>query len=371
MDIIHNKPDSQLYAQTAAFADTVPYPHSRELSKDIGSVATSLLAGNEVTTTEKRWNGETVERTTSPNDYVDFLRSADPETRSDITFLSEKIDAFDDFSGSVDEALKGTEDDDHYLGRGSNGKAFKFEQDGEGYAVKTGGVGYRDVRAFHRGEAMSPDRNIARLAAIDLDHNRSVMSLVPGELAETLTFSERRAIPRAQIKDAVATALDMYDHGLVIDPKPSNFLYDKERGFGFIDYGAQDADTRTTRAEQAMSLRGMLTWHPNSPDEPRYGTPEYDAFHDQITSESTQILNTFLDVLEEDYPDVLQAAAEVQEKINNDPMTYSPGMVYDISSLPDNEEGNAFKARILRLGLQGTAPRKPVEYDDSDFEVIG
>ena len=87
--------------------------------------------------------------------------------------------------------------------------------------------------------------------------------------------------------------------------------------------------------------------------------------------ESVHLLNPFLDILEEDYPGILREAAEVQARINADQMTLSSGMVYDIEQLPDNEEAEAFRARILRLGLQGTPPKQPVTYEDEDdFDVI-
>lgn len=347
------KPAEQIYAQTAAFADQQPYPHSRELSHRVGETAIALTSGQSVTTQNEHWDGRVEEHTVTPWDYVNFLRKADPETRADIAFLSDKMQAYSGFEESVSTTLRGAgKDSDSYLGSGSNGSAFRSEQDGKSFAVKTGGVEYPVLRAFRRGQNVD---NIAHLEAINLDEKVSVMDLLPGRLIETMGFAERDAIPRAHLKDVIDTVIQMHEAGLVMDPKPSNFLYDPEHGFSILDYHAAGGRNLTPvgQAEQVMELGTMLRYHPPSKETPGYDTPEYEAWQRRQATEDVSLLSKFLDVLEEDYPDVLREAAVRQLEINNNPHTHSGGMVYDTRYLPEGEPFDSFKTRVEQLGLQG------------------
>lgn len=194
------------------------------------------------------------------------------------------------------------------------------------------------------------------------------MTLVSGYTTEKLSYEQRRAIPRRHIGDAIALAIELYEEDLLIDPKPSNFLYDPGKGFGIIDYGSRDEKSGRTKVEQVMALKPMLISYPEA-NTPRFGTPEFEAYSLRKSGESIQILNTFLDVLEADYPDILEAAAREQAEINANSKTPSSGMIYNVERLPDTPEGRAFRDRIFRLGLQGTPPIEDI--DLGDLEVIG
>lgn len=368
IDIIHPKDDEQIYAETAAFAHEQPFPHDRQLSKDIGGTATAFIAGETVTTSHEDFTGNVEKREHTVANYVEFLRAMDPETRSDVGFLTDKMQAYDEFREDVDDALhEATENDAHYLGRGSNGKAFMFEKDGERYAVKTGGVSYSDVRAFNRAKDIE---NVGHLIAMDLDTNRSVMNLVPGIEAPRLTTAQRQQIPQQHIEDVIGKSIELYHAGIQIDPKPSNYLYDSEKGFGIIDYQAQqDGNRAWTLSDQAMSARTMLIFQNPSSAGPKYGTAEYDARQHDACVESVEMLNKFLDAMESKYPDVLEAAAARQAAINADPKTFSSGF-YPVHDMPtDTPELQAFKERVIQLGLQGREYH-PVSYDFDDTDII-
>lgn len=362
LETIHPKEDEQIYAETAAYAHEQPFPHSRELAQDIGGTATAFLGGESVTTYSRGFNNEIREEIEhTPKDYVDFLRNMDRETRADIGFLTDKMQSYDEFKSSVDAALTGaSEGDEHYLGRGLNGKAFMFERNGEKYAVKTGGVSYRDVRAFNRAKDIN---GVSHLIAIDLDSRHSVMNLVPGTEAPRLSSEERRNIPKKHISDLIGKAIELHEAGVQIDPKPSNFLYDNEKGFGVIDYGTRE-NSEWTVEDQVMTLSSMLTFKPYNPNGPAYGTPEYEADMHKGHEEAVALLNPFLDILEDEYPDILKAAARKQAEINADPRR--SGSFYSIYTMPtDTSELLAFKERIIRLGLQGEE-LKVYDYDDLD-----
>lgn len=85
-------------------------------------------------------------------------------------------------------------------------------------------------------------------------------------------------------------------------------------------------------------------------------TEEYEAWNRTESAKSVERLGKFLDILEAHHPDILEAAAVKQQKINNRPKTISPGFG-SIASLPSGEPFDEFARRVKRLGLQGTSAR--------------
>lgn len=362
LDIIHPKPDEQIYAQTAAYA--YEQPHARELGRDVGSVATAFLNDESVMTSGEGSDEQEAEHT--PEDYVSFLRAASPETRSDIGFLTDKMQAYADFKEDINAILaSSSEDDDHYLGKGSAGMAFKLHHDGQDYAIKRGGVGFGDVRAFNRAKDID---GISHLVAIDLDAKRSVMNLVPGTLATKLTNAEREAIPESHVSGVIAKAVELYDAGVRIDPKPSNFLYDKEKGFGIIDYQARQEDD--TLIDQVAGVSRMLIIRSNNADIPADGTPEYAEYERRGAESDSVILNKYLDVLSAKYPDILKQMAQRQADAIVDPKKGSGSLLYPYALPTSSPQVVAFKERLDTLGLLGEELELKGYVDEADEDGV-
>ncbi len=359
LDIIQPKSDEHIYAQTAAYVHE--QPHDRELGRDIGGVATAFVSGESVITTGEGSDKQETEHTSE--DYVSFLRAASPETRSDIGFLTDKMRAYADFKEDIDDILAdSSEDDEHYLGKGSAGMAFKLQRDDQDYAVKRGGVSFGDIRAFNRAKDID---GVSHLVAMDLDAKRSVMNLVPGTLATQLTNADRVAIPEVHVQGVIEKAVELYDAGVRIDPKPSNFLYDQEKGFGIIDY--QVLEEKDTLADQVAGTSRMLIIRSNNLDIPADGTPEYAAYEHRNAEADSIILNKYLNVLESKYPDILEQMAKRQADNIADPSIGSGSLFYPYALPTDTPQLAAFKDRLDTLGLLGEE-YVAKEYDDEADE---
>jgi len=355
-----------MYAQAAAYAHEQPYAHQRALEQDLGHTAAQLAAGEAIVTEDRNMFNNELRGTAEhgPEQYVNFLRNADPATRANIRFLANKMAEFDDFREPVAAILKDASiGDDHYLGRGSNGKAFRLTHDGVDYAVKTGGVSFLNVPAFREGDHIE---GISHLIAIDIDNEVSVMNLVPGTIPEKMAQEEKLAIPDEHIDAVIDKVIEMHDAGLHIDPKPSNFLYDKDKGFGIIDY--HSASSRNAAdlsvATQVMGARTMLVYT-NIGEMPKYGTPGYEQSRHEHLRFTVAMYNRFLDRLEANHPELLEQARVEQQAANANPKTTSSGIL-DIYTLPAGEPFDSFKDRVLKLGLEGDPPHVST-YDD-DFE---
>lgn len=383
MKIIPKTPE-HIHAQTTAFVDTIPVlEHRSALSRQIAHVATELTANRPVLSIQEKFatiSNETVEMTVEPDQYVNFLRQLSPEERADVAFLADASKRYSDFRESVEQATHGAnEESTNYLGRGIGGRAYRFSQDGVDYAVKFGNNSWSNIPAFRRAKDID---GVSHLYAADLDNNIAVMNLVPGTLADKMSFAEKDAIPTEHLEAAIAKAIEMFKKGLMIDPKPSNFLYDKDKGFGFIDYRSRVHSQYDTLSNQVMGLTTMLqvVTDNDTYQTLTYGTPEYAAFNAKRTAETIKVQSKFLDILESDYPEIINEAAQSVAKDRDDPRTATGGPLMDIYNLPEGAIFKEYAQRVQRLGLAGDKPKpKPIQskpalilsdshsYNDSDF----
>lgn len=358
---IRPKSEERLLAETAAYADSQSYPHDAQLAEDLGRTATALLNGQSITTEQTDYRGEMLEtREHTPGGYVQFLREADEGTRANIAFLTDKMQAYAEYRASIEVALEdASPDSEHYLGKGSHGGAFWFEHDGRKFAVKQGGVSYVDVPAYRRAENID---GISHMIAVDIDKGISVMNLVPGIVPGKMSREEMEAVPEEHIAALVDKTVELFDVKVAVDPKPTNFLYDKGKGFGIIDY--QDYESRNasdyTKAEQVMELsRVLLQYHTENP--PSYGEEGYDDWALEWQTHRVVMMNRLLDVLERDHPEILEEAAQVRGAPSD-----TIGNVY---RLPEGQLFEDFKSRVIKLGLSGEEPMPPVGHAEHDAPV--
>jgi len=341
-----------IYAQTSAFIDAQSYDYKQTLGHNIGETATALLAGKSVTAQPSEGGIEKDAHVFTPKEYLEFLRGADPETRADIAFLAEKAGAYTYFKQEINGLLEGDDEGKHgkLLGQGSHVRGglyvqvYQIDLDSRGYAVKVGGYAHAHSRAFRRGESID---NIAHLEAVDPENHITVMDRIPGKPMDALTFAERMVIPNKQIKVAIDTVIAMDRAELELDAHPGNMLYDSTSGFGFVDYEAKPLlepwPNYKSRAHQVMALSNMFALHSLiDSNVPELGTPQFVDW-ELIKGEHTiQLLDRFLDVIEQDYPDILSEAVMQTEK----PIGGS------YIHLPQGEYLDNFQARLRSLGLE-------------------
>lgn len=350
--------NEHIKAEAAAYIaeKSMPWSHAQLLKKDLAGTAFKLLSGETVITEVKSAITDRIDRVEHTSEsYIEYLQSLSPEQRQVIGFMANKMQAYEPFRSAVETMLtNASENSDNHLGSGSNGSVYKLTIDSVDYAVKKGGVSHFEMSAFRRGENIE---GISHLVALDIDNSVGIMNYVPGNIPEKLSKEEMESIPESHIRTVIDKVIEMYDAGLQIDPKASNFLYDRQSGFGVIDYYA--LGEKWSKSDQVFSLLNMLT--------------TYDDVH-EFDPHAITMINKFLDLIEREYPDILDGAVADNIRVKEDPRigsTAGPTGI-NIYRLPPGEPYDAFKERVVKLHLEGMPPRD-IDFDfeyESDTPIV-
>lgn len=277
--------------------------------------------------------------------------------RKEITpdaYLKKKSDAFDDYWDAAAAIIYGQGNHNDRIGNGFHGTVYALPHENGPCALKVGGVTEQTVEAFRRAEATvgsrEPMADIARLKAVDLHESAAVMNLLVGERTDKIPIEEKISTPDEHIRGLINATIALNQEDVLIDNDESgNMLYDKDLGFSIFDYHASlEPVSAEASALQVMSLRSAFIT--SAPD---HLSPQGSLKEEAV---KVRLLNRFLDILETEYPDVLERAAAHQQQANQSPDTNHVGQVYDIYTLPAGDEFDAFKARVVRLGLEGRQP---------------
>lgn len=131
------------------------------------------------------------------------------------------------------------------------------------------------------------------------------MELLPGTNVTNLDPETTPEYSDEHIKQLIKTVIELYNHGVVIDPKPSNFMYDEEHGFSILDFHL--LKWSHSIGDIVMSLSHALTarkW-------PRLDY-ESDDYEEQSKANTIArykvhlpLMIKFLRILKNDFPDIL------------------------------------------------------------------
>lgn len=307
---LREKPQERLQAQAEIFADKKPkefsedqarlLQYSAELSKikDLDNLPADLPA-------------ELVDLIAKhKKSYVNFLRQ---ERKLETSFVEENIKNYNEkFRSAVAElktkmAQGNPKELPEYLGSGSNGSAFRLEVAGKTYAAK-----------FSRSIVQSNFELKPLLRAKDISHTSQlvgysfedgvvIMELLPGTDISNFTAEDAPEYSDEDIVQLIDTVRELNAKGLVIDPKPSNFMYDKEQGFSVLDYHLQQSGNNYTLPQQIISLKNVLS--ERKTEQLDYQASDYEEKAKVQDIERYKIvlpmLVRFLGILKEKYPDIL------------------------------------------------------------------
>ncbi len=179
-------------------------------------------------------------------DYRQFLKNVGGTHYCEIAERIIILNAYQDFKPLVEELklellqLESTTEHPTFLGKGSNAKVFAITHNGERYAVRipNGGKVNVSVVDFHiSGACLSLDLpQMEKIVAASYDDGVTVAKLMSGKEIGKLTIEDVRSITNQQLLDLLETVIEANRRGIEIDPKPSNFFYDREEGFGIVDF---------------------------------------------------------------------------------------------------------------------------------------
>lgn len=200
--------------------------------------------------------------------YINFLRQK--TERKKILSAEDYLKLYNNKFRTIVEELKKKfaeegEKMPEYIGKGSNGRGFKINLEGQDYCIKIHSnlmQGNYELKALRRGKGMP---RLSQLTAYSLEDGVTVMEFLPGKEVTQFELDQEPKYTDEEIKQLMNIVVEMDENGLVIDPKPSNFMYDKDKGFSILDYHTKVKGNDRTVADSIADLRVALSYK-NYPD---------------------------------------------------------------------------------------------------------
>lgn len=294
--------------------------------------------------------------------YVQVLRHLREEDKEAIQAAERNAELYEEkFSGPVKRLKvrveRQGERSNGFVGKGSNGAAYGIEVDGKEYVVKFGAVTQTnfEIRALIRAKGIP---RAAQIVAYSFEDAATVMERLPGKDVTQSSEQELSTLTDRQIVELIQTTQQLARHGLVIDPKPSNFMYAPKSGFGVLDYHVAH-EGFSGIAEQVMSLRLPLSTRQGSYYWPAVDDSDREAKMKKHAIEMQRFylprIIRFITVLQEQFPEVIQGWKWHRKRVLADPKmsrgqflrkndfeTSNPGIAGYVAQLEEMDDGWMF-----------------------------
>lgn len=235
-------------------------------------------------------------------EYINFLKQ---EQNREVEFKEKNAEYYKEvFQDKIKELKrKIAEEKDpkslpEFLGSGSRGSAFKIEEGGKEYAAKFSNViqANFELKPLLRAKGLE---NVAQLVAYSFEDNVVIMELLPGSDVTSFNFENKPQYSDEEIIQLIKTVKNLDQRGIMIDPKPSNFLYDKENGFSILDFHLRGSNSWYTFEKSIMDLKHVITGSYLNIEGPKEEKIEWS--HNYFSA-----LLKFLTILKNHFPEILE-----------------------------------------------------------------
>ena len=239
-----------------------------------------------------------------------------------------------------------------YLGSGRNGSAFRVEVDGKTYAAKFSRYipqANFEIKPLIRAKDIP---HTSQLVSYSFEDGVVVMELLPGTDVTNFTPEEAPEYSDEHIIQLINTVRELDAKGLVIDPKPSNFMYDPEQGFSVLDYHLKNVGRRYGLSQEVMNLKFGLTARKFPPLD--YKDPDYEEKSKAESLEKYKIslpmMVRFLGILKEKYPDILAEWQRQHDEDKKNP-NMRVGELIDRQYIPQDPELEPHLKKLEEMGF--------------------
>lgn len=352
--IPREKSPERLQAQAEIFADKDAKNHSDDQAKLL-SYSAELSQIKDLDNLPPDLPAELVGLVQRNKDsYLSFLRQ---EKRLETSFVEENIQVYQArFRPVIAELKLRIAAGDfkvlpEYLGSGSNGKAFRIEVDGQEYAAKFSQSitqSNYEIKPLLRARGIA---HVAQLGSYSFDDGVVIMNLLPGTDVTQLAPEIAPEYSDKDITQLIDTVCELAAKGIMIDPKPSNFMYDEEQGFSILDYHLQNRGGYRL-PEQIMSLGRVLAARKFKPLD--YKSPNYEEEARAQQVEYYKIflptMIRFLSILKEEYPAILSDWQRQHDEDKKQPnlTVYEP---IRRDYVPDSPELGVYLKKLEEIGF--------------------
>src|SRR3990167_6719998 len=283
MSEISPKAPEVVQAQIAAFAAewVEHYQDSGHIFNNLGNLALEGMSDvTRVTSTaeyHKDENGdnnlrvpEGTERTVATEaEYTDFLRSVGGSRYEAIQGRADMLKVYGRFEPTI-AALR-TELSDpatrkehpNFLGNGSNATVFSINEGDKKYAVRVPngkGISPAAIDSHLAGAVLGKGvPHLEQIVAASYKDGVTVAEVMPGKEVGHLSVDEIKGVTDNQLSELVDTMVAVSERGIEIDPKPSNFFYDPEAGFGIVDYHSSKVAGKGSKDQELGEIIGWVS----------------------------------------------------------------------------------------------------------------
>lgn len=360
---IRPKSPELVQAQVAAFAaENIERLDARKaVFNSIGSLAVGNITEVTCTTRVNQYPPgldmipKGTELTAATKDeYTRYLRSIGGSSHEAIATRANLLERYSEFEPEITpiitqlDGLDSHKDQPAYLGRGSNASAFRIDHGGEEYVFRVDGWAGNTLSTDGRAVVTARAKGIPHLeqvVAMSYDNSTIITELMPGKgLGYDTPLDDLRQVTDEQLSDLVDTVTSATEHGIGIDPKPSNIFYDTEQGFGIIDLNPANSATELGNAvgqlARSLSNAGI-----------------YGGGSNKITAEAyardLEYEKANLDIL-------TRYKAAVVAKLDGDPLANALKMIdADIESLRNGIEQLADPSQVEAMIARAKEAQKP------------
>lgn len=317
------KSEQRLQAQAEAYADRGVEEFSN-LQRSLLKYSNELAKITDLNNLPSDLPAELVEIIEKNKEaYIHFLRR---EKREEIEFREQNIIKYNTtFKPVIHELKTKMSQFDYnqipgYLNSGSNGSAFKIEVNGKFYAAKFSKSITQEnfeIKPLLRAKGIE---HVAQLIAYSFEDGVVIMDLLPGTDVTKFLPDQAPEYSDKHIVQLIETAIDLYNRGLIIDPKPSNFLYDQKEGFSVLDFHLRGNNSYSL-GDMIIDLRTALSVR----DWPRidWSADNSDLEYSKQKTEKDKIylpmMIRFLSILKNRFPQILNEWKQEFDKREADP----------------------------------------------------
>jgi len=284
--------------------------------------------------------------------YVIFLRQ---EKKEEIQFRKENAEYYKQtFQKAVKELRAKIDADgakDQYLGSGSNGVAYRIVVGGKEYAAKFSKSITQanfEIKPLLRAKGID---HVAQLASYSFEDSVVIMELLHGTDVTKFRHEDAPEYSDDDITQLIETTIELNRNGIMIDPKPSNFIYDKEKGFSILDFHLKNSSY--TLADSVMDLRIALM----SREWPKldWKADDYKEKRDAQAREQDKVylplMVRFLTILRDKFPEILADYKREYAVKESDPRRSQAPIINREYIAKNNPEAAPYLKKLEELGF--------------------
>ena len=201
-------------------------------------------------------------------EYTDFLRSVGGSRYEAIQGRADMLKEYGNFEPTIatlraelsDPATR--KEHPNFLGNGSNATVFSITEGDKSYAVRVPngkGISPEAIDSHLAGAVLGKGiPHLEQIVAASYKDGVTVAEVMSGKEVGHLTPDEVRGVTDEQLGELVDTLAAVSEHGIEIDPKPSNIFYDPKEGYGIVDYHSSKVAGKSSADQDLGTIVGWM-----------------------------------------------------------------------------------------------------------------